>query len=94
MWIRRSFGDDQLYTTIVQAYIDTLLKRGYNFECFVGMSILATTLEHNRYTFEIGFFSGKTDPYRGRPITYREALASQIRHSEVPPRQRHVWACE
>jgi hypothetical protein len=35
MWIRRSFGDDQLYMTLVQAYIDTLLKYGYNLECFV-----------------------------------------------------------
>lgn len=35
MWIRRSFGDDQLYITLVQAYIDTLLQNGYNLECFV-----------------------------------------------------------
>ena len=35
MWIRRSFGDDALYTTLVQAYIDTLLQNGYNFECFI-----------------------------------------------------------
>lgn len=35
MWIRRSFGDDQLYQTLVQSYIDTLLQGGYNFECFV-----------------------------------------------------------
>ncbi|KAF2083705.1 acyltransferase [Saccharata proteae CBS 121410] len=35
MWIRRSFGDDQLYTTLVQSYMDTLLAHGYNFECFV-----------------------------------------------------------
>lgn len=35
MWIRRSFGDDQLYITSVQAYIDTLLKKGHNFECFI-----------------------------------------------------------
>ncbi|KAJ9669396.1 hypothetical protein H2201_000263 [Coniosporium apollinis] len=35
MWIRRSFGDDQLYQTVVQSYIDTLLQNGYNFECFV-----------------------------------------------------------
>ncbi|KAF2838898.1 acyltransferase-domain-containing protein [Patellaria atrata CBS 101060] len=35
MWIRRSFGDDQLYTTLVQAYIDTLLQNGFNFECFI-----------------------------------------------------------
>lgn len=35
MWIRRSFGNDQLYGTVVQAYIDTLLANGYNLECFV-----------------------------------------------------------
>lgn len=35
MWIRRSFGDDILYTTLVQAYIDTLLQGGFNFECFI-----------------------------------------------------------
>ncbi|KAJ4300602.1 hypothetical protein N0V88_003281 [Collariella sp. IMI 366227] len=35
MYIRRAFGDDQLYTTVVQAYIDTILQGGYNFECFV-----------------------------------------------------------
>ncbi|KAH7050063.1 glycerol-3-phosphate acyltransferas-like protein [Macrophomina phaseolina] len=34
-WIRRSFGDDQLYNTLVQSYMDTLLTHGYNFECFV-----------------------------------------------------------
>jgi len=39
MWIRRSFGDDQLYTTLVQAYIDTLLQNGFNFECFVGRTL-------------------------------------------------------
>ncbi|RYP04894.1 hypothetical protein DL764_004164 [Monosporascus ibericus] len=35
MWIRRSFGNDVLYTTLVQVYIDTLLQGGYNFECFI-----------------------------------------------------------
>ncbi|KAK3175765.1 hypothetical protein K4F52_010005 [Lecanicillium sp. MT-2017a] len=35
MWIRRAFGDDALYSTLVQAYIDTLLQQGYNFECFI-----------------------------------------------------------
>ncbi|KAF9894700.1 hypothetical protein FE257_006590 [Aspergillus nanangensis] len=35
MWIRRSFGNDPLYATVVQAYVDTLLQRGYNFECFI-----------------------------------------------------------
>ncbi|KAF4125424.1 Glycerol-3-phosphate O-acyltransferase [Geosmithia morbida] len=35
MWIRRSFGEDVLYTTLVQSYIDTLLQEGYNFECFI-----------------------------------------------------------
>lgn len=35
MWIRRSFGDDELYGTLVQSYIDTLLQEGFNFECFI-----------------------------------------------------------
>lgn len=35
MWIRRSFGDDQLYVTLVQSYVDTLLQNGFNMECFV-----------------------------------------------------------
>ncbi|KAK9481388.1 acyltransferase-domain-containing protein [Lipomyces japonicus] len=35
MWMRRSFGDDQLYSAVIQAYIDTLLSEGYNFECFI-----------------------------------------------------------
>lgn len=35
MWIRRAFGDDVLYTTLVQSYIDTLLQEGFNFECFI-----------------------------------------------------------
>ncbi|KAK0625597.1 Glycerol-3-phosphate acyltransferase [Lasiodiplodia hormozganensis] len=34
-WIRRSFGDDQLYQAVVQSYMDALLTHGYNFECFV-----------------------------------------------------------
>lgn len=35
MWIRRSFGNDPLYNTLVQAYVDTILNNGFNFECFV-----------------------------------------------------------
>ncbi|POR34729.1 Glycerol-3-phosphate acyltransferase [Tolypocladium paradoxum] len=35
MWIRRAFGDDALYTALVQSYIDTMLQEGYNFECFI-----------------------------------------------------------
>ncbi|MBE7181562.1 MAG: 1-acyl-sn-glycerol-3-phosphate acyltransferase, partial [Terriglobus roseus] len=35
MYIRRSFGNDRLYSTVVQSYIDTLLQNGFNFECFV-----------------------------------------------------------
>jgi glycerol-3-phosphate O-acyltransferase len=35
MWIRRKFGDDPLYTTLVQSYIDAILQNGFNFECFV-----------------------------------------------------------
>jgi 1-acyl-sn-glycerol-3-phosphate acyltransferase len=35
MWIRRSFDNDPLYTTLVQTYIDTMLQNGYNLECFI-----------------------------------------------------------
>jgi glycerol-3-phosphate O-acyltransferase len=35
MYIRRAFGDDILYTTLVQVYIDSLLQGGYNMECFI-----------------------------------------------------------
>ncbi|KAL8694819.1 MAG: hypothetical protein Q9218_000578 [Villophora microphyllina] len=35
MWIRRSFGNNALYTTLVQSYMDTLLQNGYNVECFI-----------------------------------------------------------
>lgn len=35
MWIRRSFGNDKLYSTVVQSYMDTLLQNGFNFECFI-----------------------------------------------------------
>jgi len=34
-YIRRAWGDDLLYATVVQAYIDILLSKGYNFECFI-----------------------------------------------------------
>ncbi|KAF3909275.1 hypothetical protein ABW20_dc0106989 [Dactylellina cionopaga] len=34
-YIRRSMGDDKLYPTMVQGYVDTLLRRGYNMECFI-----------------------------------------------------------
>lgn len=35
MYIRRQFGDDVLYGTLVQAYIDTMLQGGFNLECFI-----------------------------------------------------------
>jgi len=35
MWIRRKFDHDPLYTTLVQAYLDSLLQQGYNLECFI-----------------------------------------------------------
>lgn len=35
MWIRRSFSNDPLYSTLVQAYLDTMLQQGYNLECFI-----------------------------------------------------------
>jgi glycerol-3-phosphate O-acyltransferase len=46
MWIRRSFGEDALYTTIVQSYIDTLLQKGFNFECFIGRSVISQVPKH------------------------------------------------
>jgi glycerol-3-phosphate O-acyltransferase len=35
MWIRRSFAGDALYTTVVQSYIDSLLRMGLNIEAFI-----------------------------------------------------------
>ncbi|ETN42203.1 uncharacterized protein HMPREF1541_04144 [Cyphellophora europaea CBS 101466] len=35
MWLRRSFGDDALYPTLVQSYLDTMMQQGYNLECFI-----------------------------------------------------------
>ncbi|RDW37636.1 acyltransferase-domain-containing protein [Yarrowia lipolytica] len=34
-FIRRSFNDDKLYGSVIQAYITTLLQKGYNMECFI-----------------------------------------------------------
>lgn len=34
-FIRREWGDDLLYKTVVEEYIATLLAGGYNLECFV-----------------------------------------------------------
>ena len=34
-YIRRQWADDVLYATVVQAYVDALLRNGYNMECFV-----------------------------------------------------------
>jgi glycerol-3-phosphate O-acyltransferase len=35
MYIRRSFGGDELYQSAVQGYVDAILSGGYNFECFI-----------------------------------------------------------
>lgn len=35
-----------LYTTLVQSYIDTLLTKGHNFECFIGED-WATDVPHD-----------------------------------------------
>lgn len=35
MFIRRSFGGDELYQATVQGYVNAILKGGYNFECFI-----------------------------------------------------------
>lgn len=35
MFIRRAFSDDKMYNFTMQAYIETLLSNGFNFECFI-----------------------------------------------------------
>ncbi|CDR42043.1 RHTO0S06e09098g1_1 [Rhodotorula toruloides] len=35
VFIRRSFGDDPLYSTVVKEYIEQLLENGKNIECFI-----------------------------------------------------------
>jgi glycerol-3-phosphate O-acyltransferase len=35
MWIQRNFDRSTLYGTTVQAYLDTLMQKGYNLECFI-----------------------------------------------------------
>ena len=35
MWIRRSFGGDALYGTVVQSYIETLMRGGFHLEAFI-----------------------------------------------------------
>lgn len=35
LWIRRSFGNDKLYSATMQAFVEMLLSNGYNFECFI-----------------------------------------------------------
>lgn len=34
-FIRRSFGDDELYPVVVKEYIEELLAEGMNIECFI-----------------------------------------------------------
>lgn len=35
MWIRRSFAGDALYGTVVQSYIETLMRGGFHLEAFI-----------------------------------------------------------
>src|ERR1044072_5081613 len=34
-YIRRSWGEDQLYGSVVEEYVEGLLVRGHNVECFI-----------------------------------------------------------
>lgn len=79
MWIRRSFGDDALYTTLVQAYLDTLLQEGHNFECFVGVYHLSAYAVHYLHVC------------RGWSLPHREAFTTKIRDLEFPARKCAVW---
>ena len=35
MWIRRSFGGDALYSTVVQSYLETCMRGGFHLEAFI-----------------------------------------------------------
>ena len=53
-YIRRAWGDDALYATVVQAYIDILLSKGYNFECFIEGTRSRTGISFGDYHLTIG----------------------------------------
>lgn len=67
-YIRRQMGDDVLYGTMVQAYVDTLLRGGFNMECFVGKS--------NHFIFNRRSLTQR----RGNAFTDWKTAASEIRY--------------
>ncbi|KAI4847333.1 acyltransferase [Aureobasidium sp. EXF-8845] len=91
MWIRRSFGDDALYTTLVQAYLDTLLQEGHNFECFVELlgqpkpkESLGNFLSSSSV---LSLKLGRVDVRFHEPWSLRDFInEQQVRLTTLPPR--------
>ncbi|GAA6004275.1 lysophospholipid acyltransferase family protein [Rhodotorula paludigena] len=73
-FIRRSFGDDPLYSTVVKEYIEQLLEHGKNIECFIEGSrsrtgkLLPPKLGILKYVLE-ALENGRTDDVWICPIS-------------------------
>lgn len=95
MWMRRSFGDDQLYSALIQAYVDTLLSGGYNFECFIegGRSRLGKLLPPKfgilKFIFDT-VLSGRTEDCWIVPVStqYDRVIETESYISELLGRQK------
>ncbi|BGP40730.1 hypothetical protein JCM10450v2_004726 [Rhodotorula kratochvilovae] len=74
VWIRRTFGDDPLYSTVVKEYIEELLESGKNIECFIEGSrsrtgkLLPPKLGILKYVLE-ALENGRTDDVWICPIS-------------------------
>ncbi|KAK7204665.1 acyltransferase [Myxozyma melibiosi] len=95
MWMRRSFGDDQLYSALIQAYVDTLLSGGFNFECFIegGRSRLGKLLPPKfgilKFIFDT-VLSGRTEDCWIVPVStqYDRVIETESYISELLGRQK------
>lgn len=64
-FIRRSFGDDELYPVVVQEYISQLLAEGMNLECFIEGTrsrtgkLLTPKLGVLKYVLEVSIFRAR-----------------------------------
>ncbi|ODV89646.1 hypothetical protein CANCADRAFT_28722 [Tortispora caseinolytica NRRL Y-17796] len=90
MWIRRSFNNDELYATSVQAYIDTILTRGMNFDCFIegGRSRTGKVLppKYGILTFVLdSIFSGRVNDCYVIPVScqYDKVIETESYISEL-----------
>lgn len=88
-FIRRSFGDDSLYSTVVKEYIHHLLKQGMNIEAFIEGTrsrtgkLLPPKLGILRYILE-GINEGRTQDVFLCPISvqYDRVLESETYSNE------------